>query len=140
MKPFKYKNKLYRYFYVRISRLFKTDLRSRYPKDVSDYEKTVSDIFISILHKDDTKLYYDTKTQECSLKNEQQVIWIFLERENIKIINSTYGYDRHISSNLEYYLADRFRQENTKRRTIMKEEALSRIEHSLSITLKKVNN
>jgi hypothetical protein len=138
MKGFKYKNKLWRWVYVKTVKLFKSDERSRYPKKVTDKEKTVADIFINVLHDPDTKLYYDIKTHECSLKSEKQSLWIFLERENMKVINSTFGYDRTISPELEYYLSDRFRQENNKRRTLMKEEALSKVEHSLSYTLNKI--
>ena len=121
-----------------MSRLFKSGNKVRYPKKVTEGEKTVSDIFINILRDSDTKLYYDTKTHECSMKSEKQSIWIFLESGNMKVVNSTFGYDRPISSELEYYLYERFRVENTKRRTLMKAEALSKIEHSLSKTLDKV--
>ena len=138
MKTFKYKNKLYRWLYVKMSRTFKSVKKSKYPKNVTEVEKTVSDIFIKVLHDPDTKLYYDTTTHECSLKSEKQSLWIFLEPNNMKVVNSTFGYDRPISSDLEYYLEERFRTENTKRRTLMKEEALSKIEYSLTKTLEKV--
>ena len=138
MKPFKSKNKIFRFFYVKMSRVFKSSQKSRYPKKVTEGEKTVADIFINVLHDPDTKLYYDTKTHECSLKSEKQLLWIFLESGNMKVVNSTFGYDRPISAQLEYYLSERFRVENTKRRTLMKEEALSKIEHSLNKTLEKI--
>lgn len=138
MKTFKYKNRLYRWLYVKIASKIRTKDRCRFPKDITDKERTVYEIFIKVLHDPDTKLYYDTLTMECSMKSEKQSLWVFLESRNVKVINSTFGYDRIISPKLECYLSDRFRQENTKRRTLMKEEALSKVEHSLTKTRDKL--
>ena len=140
MKTFKYKSKVYRYFYVRMCRLFNNNDRSRYPKSVTDKERTVSDIFIKILHDPSTELSYDISSKECSMKNVRESLWIFLEPGNVKVINSVYGYDRRISAELEYYLEERFRQENRKRGAIMKAEALSKVDYSLNKTLDKINN
>lgn len=140
MKSFKYKNKIYRYFYVKMSRAFKNNDRSRYPKSVTDKERTVSDIFIKILHDPTTELSYDISTKECRMKNERESLWIFLEPGNVKVINSVYGYDRRISAELEYYLEERFRHENHKRGAVMKAEALSKVDYSLNKTLDKINN
>ena len=140
METFRYKNKIYRWLYVKIAKKLRPNDKCRFPKDITDKERTVYEIFIKVLHDPDTKLYYDTKTMECSMKSEKQSLWIFLEAGNVKVINSTFGYDRTISPKLECYLSDRFRQENTKRRTLMKEEALSKIEHSLSKTRDKLIN
>lgn len=117
---------------------FRTNVRCRFPKNITNKERTVYEIFIKILHDPDTKLYYNTTTRECSMKSEKQSLWIFLEERNVKVINSTFGYDRTISSELECYLSERFIHENTKRRVMMKEEALSRVEHSLSKTRDKL--
>ena len=138
-----YKKSIYKFFkrlYVKIVKKFRVKDRCRFPKDITDRERTVYEIFIKVLHDPDTKLYYDINTMECSMKSEKQSLWIFLEANNVKVINSTFGYDRIISSKLECYLSDRFRQENTKRRTLMKEEALSKVEHSLSKTRDKLLN
>ena len=140
MKTFKYKSKLYRYLYVRMSRIFRSGMRVRYPKNVTKEERTVSDIFIKILHDPSTDLFYDMKSKECALKNTRESLWIFLEPGNVKVINSTFGYDRSISNELEYYLEERFRHENHKRRVVMKDEALAKIDHSLNKTLDKINN
>lgn len=138
MKPFKYKNKIYRWIYVKIKRLFSSEKRARYPKHVSQQERTVAEIFINILHNNNSQLYYNNRTGECYLKLDSEKIFIFLESHNIKIINSNFGYDTHISNEMEFYLSSRFDDENTKRKTLMKEEALSKIEYSLSKTLKKL--
>ena len=129
-----------RRLYIKSMSILSPKDRCRFPKDITDKERTVYDIFIKVLHDPDTKLYYDTKTMECSMKSDKQSLWIFLETRNVNVINSTFGYDRTISPKLECYLSDRFRHENTKRRNLMKEEALSKIEHSLSKTRDKLIN
>lgn len=138
MKNVKIKNKFMKWAYVRFRRLFKSNDKSRFPKNLSAAEKTVSDIFINILHDPESKLYYDNGTSECSMKSESKNMKIFLEERNVKIINSIYGFDRPISADLQYYLEARFKIENSKRRKIMKEEAVAQIENSLSNTLDKI--
>lgn len=139
METFKCKNKLFRKIYIKIYRLLKTNVRVKYPKKVSDPEKVVSNIFLKTLVNPETQLYYNIENSECSLKNEKDKLFIFLEKNNIKVINSTFGYDRHIFSDLEEYLIQRFIRENTKRRTQMKEEAIKKVDNSLSKTLDKLN-
>lgn len=138
MKTFKYKNRLYRWVYIKIIKLFNSERRARYPKKVSDLEKVVSDIFIKVLHNPESQLYYNISTGECSIKLESQKLFIFLENGKVRVINSTFGYDRAICPELQQYLMERFRHENAKRRRIMKEQALSKIDNSLSITLEKL--
>jgi len=140
METFKYKNKLWRFIYIKFMRAIKQDKKQRYPKNIPDAQKTVADIWMILLRDPETKLYYDITTQECSLESKSKHLEIFLESENIKIVNSTFGFDKRISSELEYYLADRFRQENSKRRILMKQHAQSKIEHSLSNTLIKLKS
>jgi len=108
------------------------------PKKMTDAEKTASAIFTHVLLDPNTKLYYDIETNECYLRSEDSTIYIFLEKENIKVINSVYGYDVAISTDLECFLTDRFRREMSLRRKDFKGEALSKVEHSLETTLKKL--
>lgn len=139
MKTFKYKNKIYRYIYVKLARIFKSEERVRYPKNVDAASKVAADIFIKVLTNPDAQLYYNLKTEECSLKLEEHRIFIFLERSNIKVINSTFGYDKQIPAELEYYLVERFIRENNKRRILMKEFAIAKVDNSLYNTLEKLN-
>lgn len=140
MKPFKYKNKFYRFLYVKIKRLFSSDIKIKYPKRVEVNEKLISDIFIKTLHNQESQLYYNITNRECYISLDTEHISIFLEKCNVKLIDSGSGYDMPISQELEEYLTVRFINENKKRRNIMKEEALSRIEYSLSKTLEKINS
>jgi len=139
MNQFKTKNRLWRRLVVRTSILFKSSHKVRYPKKVTEHERETADIFIKILHDQHSKLYYHFKTKECSLKHDDLALWIFLEPEKVRVVNSTYGFDRRISQEMEYYLEQRFRQENNKRRVVMKEEAVSKVKHSITKTLDKID-
>jgi hypothetical protein len=105
---------------------------------MKESENTAYQIFIKVLHDPGSKLYYDLHTQECYLRSEDSSLFLFLEAQNIKIINSVYGYDVHVSGEVEQYLLEKFRREMAIRRRRFKEEALSRVEHSLETTLFKL--
>jgi hypothetical protein len=60
--------------------------------------------------------------------------------EDNKIINSVFGYDVHIRSELEGYLLDKFIREMSIRRNAFKNEVLSKINHSLDSTLSKIKD
>jgi hypothetical protein len=137
-----YKHKLKRLFqsiYIYFKRLFKTDRRPRFPKDVTNDELTASIIFLRVLRNPDSKLYYDLKTNECYVRSGDSTLYLFLESRNLKVINSVYGYDIRLSTKMEIYLADRFIIEMSKRRSAFKNEALSKVTHSLDKTLKDIN-
>lgn len=138
MKPFKYKNKIWRFIVVKVMRMFSSGTRARYPKKVTDQEKTASTIFMTLLKDPNSKLYYESKRNECYLDSESKKMKLFLEAGNIKVINSTYGYDVPISNEMEYYLEARFKVQMNKRRSEFKEKALSKVEHSLNKTLEKI--
>lgn len=142
MKFIKMKNtsikRLLRYWKLRMYYSISTDKRSKYPSKMSDSEKVATSIFVSTLINPESKLYYDVQTRECYLRTEDGSLFIFLESRNIKIINSVYGYDVHISSELENYLSERFVREMNKRRSAFKQEALDKVEHSLENTLLKL--
>jgi len=135
-----FKHKLKRFFKVlsiKTKSIFRKQ-KIRYPKNVSENEKTASSIFLKILHEPETSLYYNPETHECYLKSDKKHLYIFLESCNIKIINSKYGYDTKISVSLESYLSERFKHESSKRRNLFKQEVLSKVQNSLNHTLDKI--
>ena len=125
---------------LKIHRFLSSDQKPKLPKKLSESEETAKDIFTLLLVRPETKLYYDLKTAECYVRSEDSSVYIFLESRNLKIINSVYGYDVNISQELESYLIHKFEKELYKRRLSFKEEALSKIEHSLESTLNKLKN
>ena len=108
------------------------------PIKMSISESSALTIFTRILRLTDTKLYYDIKTQECYLKSEEYQLYLFLEERNIKIINSVFGYDVRLSPELEAHMYDKFIHEMAIRRSAFKKEALSKVDHSLELTVDRV--
>jgi hypothetical protein len=115
-----------------------SEVQTRRPKKLTESERTATEIFMNLVNRPSSKLYYDLKTSECYVRSEDGSIFIFLEDRNIKIINSVYSFDVHISTELEAYLTARFERELAIRRLQFKREALSKVEHSLENTLNKL--
>ena len=127
-------------FYLRLFKIFGQDKRVKRPKKLTESEDTASEIFLTILHNKDSKLHYDIQTQECYISSSDKTLFVFLEAGNVKIINSVFGYDVHIRSELEGYLLDKFIREMSIRRNAFKNEVLSKINHSLDSTLSKIKD
>lgn len=129
----------FKLFFGKIIRNLKSPQKAaRKPKVMTYSESSAFTIFMRILKLPETKLYYDLVTQECYLKSEEYQLYIFLEERNLKIINSVFGYDVRISQDLEAFLTDRFSQEMAIRRRAFKNEALSKVDHSLELTIQRV--
>jgi hypothetical protein len=127
-------------FYLRLFKSFGQDKRIKRPKKLTESEDTACEIFLTILHNKDSKLHYDIQTQECYISSSDKTIFVFLEAGNVKIINSVFGYDVHIRSELEGYLLDKFIREMSIRRNAFKKEVLSKINHSLDSTLNRIKD
>lgn len=108
------------------------------PKKLSHSEESAMEIFLSVLRNKRSKLFYDIHTQECYLRSEDAAIYVFLECRNVKIINSVFGYDVNISQHLEGFLLEKFIREMSIRRSAFKTEALLKVNHSLDLTLHRV--
>jgi hypothetical protein len=137
----RYCRKRIKLFFAKLSRVSKDGRRiTKRPTKMTHAESTACEIFVSVLRNKGSKLYYDIHTQECYLRSEDASIYVFLEARNVKIINSVFGYDVNISSELEGYLLEKFIREMTVRRKAFKNEALSKVNHSLDLTLDRVQN
>jgi hypothetical protein len=131
-----------RKFYVFVGKIIRNlkspQTHTRKPKVMTYSESSAFTIFMRVLKLPETKLYYDLVTQECYLKSEEYQLYVFLEERNLKIINSVFGYDVRISQELETYLTEKFSQEMAIRRRAFKNEALSKVDHSLELTIQRV--
>jgi hypothetical protein len=127
-------------FYLRLIRNLSSERKVTKPKKLTESENKACEIFLTVLHDKDSKLYYDIKTQECYISSSDKTIFVFLESNNIKVINSVFGYDVHIKSDLENYLLEKFIREMGIRRNSFKNEVLSKINHSLDSTLSKMRS
>jgi len=141
--PFKAKltraKRIFRIIYLKVVRSFKNS-KVKKPSKLSDAESTACEIFLTILHNKDSKLYYDIQTQECYISSGDKTLFVFLEANNVKIINSVFGYDVHVKGELESYLLEKFITEMGKRRNAFKNEVLSKINHSLDSTLTRIKD
>jgi hypothetical protein len=141
--PFKAKltraKRIFRIIYLKVVRSFKNS-KVKKPSKLSDAESTACEIFLTILHNKDSKLYYDIRTQECYISSGDKTLFVFLEANNVKIINSVFGYDVHVQGELESYLLEKFITEMGKRRNAFKNEVLSKINHSLDSTLTRIKD
>lgn len=126
--------------YLRFLRNLSSERKVTRPKKMTESENKACEIFLTVLHDKDSKIYYDIKTQECYISSSDKTIFVFLESNNIKIINSVFGYDVHIKSNLENYLLEKFIREMGIRRNAFKKEVLSKINHSLDSTLNRMKS
>ena len=133
--------RLKRKFIIFYMRSFKSIGKEKYikkPKKLTESESMVSEIFLTVLHNKDSKLYYDIQTQECYISSGDKTVFVFLEACNVKVINSVFGYDVNIRQELEGYLLEKFIREMSIRRNTFKKEVLSKINHSLDSTLSKI--
>jgi hypothetical protein len=124
---------------------FSGTLEERYkrPKNLNDIQTCSVDIAVKSIHNPNSKLYYDIVTQECYVKTEDEkvgTIYVFLESQNIKIINTVFGYDIFIDEPTESYVFGVFRKEMSKRRAQFKKEALLKVDYSLHKVLDKLND
>jgi hypothetical protein len=145
MKESKFKIKLRRIRRILSTSFFKLirgfkERKVKRPKILLESEETACEIFLNVLHNKDSKLYYDIKTQECYISSGDRTVFVFLESNNVKIINSVFGYDVHIRGELEAYLLEKFISEMSKRQNAFKKEVMSKINHSLDNTLNKIKN
>lgn len=124
--------------YIKLARL--TNKKVKYPKNITDKEKNAIQVFSKVLLNHNSELYYDFKTNECYIKLKSENMYIFLERLNLSIINSTYGYDVTISEDTERYLFEMYTRQLAKRRFEFKNDVLSKVSGSLEKTLQKLEN
>jgi len=129
--------RLYMKIIIYLKRKFKEE-KTKFPKKFEKSEKTASLIFLKLLKSEETELYSNMKVFESYLISEKYNIYIFLEKNNMKVINSVYGYDIYLSNQMEQYLTERFLLEIYKRRQKFKHEALDKIQFSLDKTLSKI--
>jgi hypothetical protein len=117
---------------------FKSILRteSEYPKNLNEQEKTVILIVQQLLSLKETELYVDPVTQECYISNGNY--YIFIECPRIRIINSTFGYDVYVSTQVEIYLIKVFMNELTERRQEFKEHVMSKVDKNLQSILENI--
>jgi hypothetical protein len=108
------------------------------PKNMTASEKMIVEITKNIILDPDTELEYDPDTYECYIVNGH--FYIFIEARVVKVINSVFGYDVHISSQVEMYLTNEFKKEKSRRIKHFKNNVESKVDNSLSLILDEIRN
>jgi len=103
------------------------------PKRLNSEETLALDIWLKICHTPSSLLLYDPEKYECYaiLQDEEHPVYLFLEANRMKIINSTVGYTVQLDSKCEQWCSSIFLREVGKRRKALKRNALGRVVHSL---------
>jgi hypothetical protein len=109
-----------------------------FPKKMTSSEKRVVDIVKNLIPDPDTKLDYDLNTYEWDIINGHYCI--FIEAGVVKVINSVFGYDVHISPQVEIYLIDECKKEKSRRRKQFKNNVESKVDNSLASILEEIKN
>jgi hypothetical protein len=146
MKLIDYRTRRYiRYCYLKTLSVFamknRNEDRVRRPKHINELQRMAIDISVKLMVNPSSKLYYDLTTQECYVKNEFDGgnVYVFIESNNVKIINTVFGYDIPMTQDGEQYLISVFRREMSKRRSQFKKEALAKVDFSLHTVLDRIN-
>lgn len=132
------KGKFLHYIRLKVRKFFSSKYTARLPKNITESERVGVAIFINLLSQSGSDLYYDIETSECYIKSEDNSLFLFLEKGNLKVINSIFGYDVAVHDETEGYLTEKFKKELNKRRLQFKNEALQKVDHSLHKTFEKL--
>lgn len=108
------------------------------PKKMTSSEKMVVDIARDLIANPETELYYDPNTYECYIVNGHY--YVFIEAGVVKVINSVFGYDVHVSAQVEMYLTNEFKKENSRRRKQFKSSVEFKVDNSLAFILDEIRN
>ena len=117
-----------------VIRLFRTKENLQRPKNITAYEEWIVKIWIELLSDPDSKIWYNTEPEECYIESADSDYYLFLEDNNMKIINTVDGYDVPLQYHTHLFLKNRFRKQLKKRRMEFKSAAWAKVEHSLEKT------
>lgn len=108
------------------------DRRMKRPQMDSTEEQAVR-IWTKVVHQPDSELMYNPKTHEAYAvwDSPRGTVYLFLESQNLRVINTVVGYDIHLSSRVEQWCDNVFSREVDRRRKRFKKQAESKVVHSL---------
>lgn len=108
------------------------DRRMRKPKMSSTEEQAVR-IWTKVVHQPDSELMYNPRTHEAYAvwESPRGTVYLFLESQNLRVINTVVGYDINLTSAVEQWCAVIFSREVDRRRKKFKKQAESKVVHSL---------
>jgi len=103
------------------------------PQYVSKEEEQALRIWSTLVHRKSSELLYNPATSECFVewKNDDNYVFLFLESNNLRIVNTVVGYDIPLSQSAEAWCSGIFSKEVNHRRLAFKHRAIQKATHTL---------
>lgn len=119
-------------FWANISQSSRNDMRAKRPK-MTQSEEQAARIWSKVVHQPESDLMYNPQTHEAYARWDSPggTVYLFLEAENLRVINTVVGYDIRISAKVEHWCNSVFSREVAKRRNKFRQQAESKVVHSL---------
>ena len=110
----------------------RSDQKMSKPKMTVSEEQAVR-IWTKVVHHPESDLMYNPQNHEAYARwdSPNGTVYLFLESENMRIINTVVGYDIRLSSRVEQWCGIHFSREVARRRNKFKQQAESKVIHSL---------
>jgi len=111
------------------------------PLNMTESESQAVRIWTKVVHHKDSELMYNPKTHDSYAvwESPNGMIYLFLEKEKMRIINTVVGYDVKLSDKVDHWCSSIFAREVDKRRTKFKMDAESKVTHSLDSLESRLN-
>jgi len=127
----------------------KYSLRQRYvsygrykelPKNMTESQTKLIDIFKEFLYNKLSKLNYDVKSKEAciSYKQDDAIYYMFIKDDTVRIINTVHAYDTDINQQIYEYMMWLFYNKQHSDFTKFRKESNQKINHSMDAILEKV--
>jgi len=119
----------------------RNDLRIKRPTKVSAEEEQAMRIWTRVVHQPDSDLMYNPQTHDAYAQwdSPSGTVYLFLESQNMRVINTVVGYDIRLSSSVERWCGAVFTREVAKRRARFRQRAESKVLHSLDSLESRLN-
>jgi hypothetical protein len=110
------------------------------PKNLSTETAQAIRLWGMAIHREDSLLLYNPVTGESyvELVDADCPVYLFLERGNLRIVNTVVGYDVPLQNDAEAWCSQMFSTEVHRRRTTFKATANSKVAHSLDLLESKL--
>ena len=136
--------RLKRHCLILINKFFNSshyERKVKKPKNMTESEVQAVRIWTKVVHNKDSELMYNPKTHDAYAvwESPSGMIYLFLEKENLRIINTVVGYDVKLSDKVDHWCVSIFTREVDKRRTKFKMDAESKVTHSLDSLESRLN-
>lgn len=110
------------------------------PKNMTESQKKLIDIFKEVLYNKSSKLIHDVKTKEACIyyKQDDATYYMFIKEDTVRIINTVHAYDTDINQQIYEHMMWLFYNKVHFDFTKFRKESNEKINHSMDVILEKV--